>query len=108
MWLMTIIYFTIRPIFGQDIERLFPPPISYGAILSLVIGNGLFIYMFLLGSAQRGNWDLVKYGLLAPLYWLAMSAASVKALWQLVWRPHYWEKTEHGLHLPNTDSTEAA
>jgi hypothetical protein len=25
------------------------------------------------------------------------SIASYKALWQLIVKPHYWEKTEHGL-----------
>jgi hypothetical protein len=35
--------------------------------------------------------------LLLPVYYLLMSLAAYKALWQLVRRPHYWEKTEHGL-----------
>jgi hypothetical protein len=32
-----------------------------------------------------------------PAYWLMMSCAAYVALWQLATRPHYWEKTEHGL-----------
>jgi hypothetical protein len=28
-----------------------------------------------------------------------MSVAACKALGQLIWNPHYWEKTVHGLHL---------
>jgi cellulose synthase/poly-beta-1,6-N-acetylglucosamine synthase-like glycosyltransferase len=104
MWLLTIGYFAARSSVGEGIESLFPAPVYGMAIASLVLGNALFIYLYLVGSARRGNWDLVKYGLLAPLYWLAMSVASVKALWQLIRRPHYWEKTVHGLHL----QTEAA
>jgi hypothetical protein len=64
-----------------------------------VFGNLLFVYTFLLGSARRGNHDLIKYGLLAPFYWLMMSWAAGKALGQLIGKPHYWEKTVHGLHL---------
>jgi hypothetical protein len=30
-----------------------------------------------------------------PLYWLLISAAAYRALYQLVTAPHYWEKTEH-------------
>ena len=100
MWALTLFYFAARPIFGPPIEAVYPAPVFYAAVFTLLLGNGLFIYIFLLGSAQRGNWDLVKYGLLAPFYWLPMSVAAVKALWQLVRNPHYWEKTVHGLHLP--------
>jgi len=34
--------------------------------------------------------------LLYPLYLLLHSLASYKALWQLIFRPHFWEKTMHG------------
>jgi hypothetical protein len=30
-----------------------------------------------------------------PLYWLAISLAAYRALWQLGRAPFYWEKTEH-------------
>jgi cellulose synthase/poly-beta-1,6-N-acetylglucosamine synthase-like glycosyltransferase len=110
MWFMTASYFVARPVFGPAIESVYPAPVFYAAVTSLVVGNVLFVYTFLLGSARRGNWDLVKYGFLAPGYWLLMSVASVMALWQLVTRPHYWEKTVHGLHLdaPSTTTTAAA
>ncbi|MDE3059526.1 MAG: glycosyltransferase [Pseudomonadota bacterium] len=32
-----------------------------------------------------------------PFYFLLHSVASYKALWQLLFRPHFWEKTTHGL-----------
>ena len=46
---------------------------------------------------QRGYYDLVKYALLTPVYWLLMSLGAYKAFFQLLTRPHYWEKTDHGL-----------
>ena len=46
---------------------------------------------------NRGYYDLVKHTLLTPLYWLMMSWAAYKAAAQLIVKPHYWEKTEHGL-----------
>jgi cellulose synthase/poly-beta-1,6-N-acetylglucosamine synthase-like glycosyltransferase len=101
MWLLTIAYFVFRPVIGPAVEALYPPLIFYPAALTLLVGNLLFVYTFLLGSARRGNRDLIKYGLLAPLYWLMMSVAAAKGLWQLIVNPHYWEKTVHGLHLPH-------
>ena len=32
-----------------------------------------------------------------PLYWLVMTPAAWRALYQLLFDPHHWEKTEHGL-----------
>jgi cellulose synthase/poly-beta-1,6-N-acetylglucosamine synthase-like glycosyltransferase len=32
-----------------------------------------------------------------PFYWLLLSAAAWRALWQFVTAPYHWEKTEHGL-----------
>ncbi len=40
--------------------------------------------------------DLVKYAVLTPAYWVLMSIGAYKALVQLVQRPYYWEKTDHG------------
>lgn len=45
-------------------------------------------------------WKWRKMGnaiLFFPFYWLLHSIASFKALWQLIFRPHFWEKTTHGL-----------
>ena len=41
--------------------------------------------------------DLLTPVVLIPVYWLLHSAAAYKALWQLITKPHYWEKTLHGL-----------
>ncbi len=35
--------------------------------------------------------------LMFPAYWILHSIASYKALWQLVRKPHFWEKTSHGV-----------
>ena len=32
-----------------------------------------------------------------PIYWLLISAAAYRALWQFVTARFEWEKTEHGL-----------
>jgi hypothetical protein len=47
---------------------------------------------------RREYYAIVKYSLLAPLYWALMSAAAWKGFLQLFHKPSYWEKTIHGLH----------
>ena len=48
---------------------------------------------------------LTLAALLVPLYWVMMSIASVKAIWQLVVTPSFWEKTAHGLDADSQSET---
>ena len=99
MWFLTIAYFMERSSLGSFITSLYLQPILYLGIFTLVIGNFIFAYMYMIGVAERHQWSLVKYGFLTPFYWLMISAAAYYALWELIKRPFYWHKTKHGLHL---------
>lgn len=99
LWITTISYFMFRDSIGPSIEALYIDPVYYMAITSLVLGNFLFMYYYMIGCAKRGHWHLVKWVFLIPLYWVIGSIASYIALYQLIVKPHYWEKTNHGLHL---------
>lgn len=68
-------------------------------LVCLFAGNMVFIYATLLAAYRRGYYDLVKYALLAPVYWLLMSIGAWKGSIQLITRPNYWEKTRHGFDL---------
>jgi cellulose synthase/poly-beta-1,6-N-acetylglucosamine synthase-like glycosyltransferase len=92
-WLMTMTWFTMQP---EIISAMFPPVIFALGSLCLFVGNFVFVYLSVAGCAHRGYYDLVKYAVLTPLYWLLMSIGAYKALAQLITRPHYWEKTDHG------------
>jgi hypothetical protein len=67
------------------------------SLANLVIGNGLMIYVSMMGAFKRRRYLLVPWALLNPVYWLLHTIASYKALWQLITKPHYWDKTVHGL-----------
>lgn len=99
LWASTIGYFAFYRYLGPTIESLYPPLIFYLAGFSFVIGNFLYLYSYMIGCAKRGRWELIKYVYLIPFYWLLISLAAVKAVFQLIVRPHYWEKTHHSLHL---------
>lgn len=43
----------------------------------------------------RGQHRLAAHTILMPIYWLLISAAAYRALWQLAAAPYLWEKTEH-------------
>ena len=99
MWVITACYFLFRAKIGLFIESLFPGPILYIGAFSLIFGNFLYIYYYMIGASKRGYDSLVKYVFLVPLYWLGMSLSAWKAVYEIIVRPHYWYKTAHGLHL---------
>ncbi|MGI8419899.1 MAG: glycosyltransferase family 2 protein [Candidatus Levyibacteriota bacterium] len=99
MWFITLTYFIFRPFVGDFIESFFPAPVLYMGVFSLVVGNFLYLYYYMIGCAKHGHYDLIQYVFLVPLYWLTMSIASWIALYQLIVKPHHWSKTKHGLHL---------
>ena len=50
--------------------------------------------MSLRGTRHKGLW---RHVIFIPVYWLFVSAAAYRAVWQLIRAPFYWEKTEHGV-----------
>ena len=99
LWLTTIAYFSLYALVGPTIQSLFPPIVFYMAAISLVFGNFLYIYYYMIGCAKRKHFWLIKYVFFVPFYWVMVSIAATIAAYQLFVKPHYWEKTNHGLHL---------
>ncbi len=99
LWLLTISYFVLYAYVGPTIEALYPNIVFYMAATSLIFGNFMYIYYYMIGCAKCEHWSLVKWVFLIPVYWLMISIAATIALYQLIVKPHYWEKTIHGLHL---------
>ncbi len=56
----------------------------------------------LLAVRRRGYRFLLIQIPLMPLYWLLISAAAYRALWQFMTARFVWEKTEHGAQPPCT------
>ncbi len=69
------------------------------AVFSLVFGNFLYLFYYMIGVLKREQYALIKYVFFIPFYWLMISVAGFYALYQLIFKPHYWEKTTHGLDI---------
>jgi cellulose synthase/poly-beta-1,6-N-acetylglucosamine synthase-like glycosyltransferase/glycosyltransferase involved in cell wall biosynthesis/O-antigen/teichoic acid export membrane protein len=106
LWLVTLSYFTLRPLVGEAIEALYPQTIYYIALTTLVFGNFFYFYIYMIALAKTKRWELIKYVFLIPYYWLLASIAAVVAFYQLITKPFYWEKTTHGLNLPGASVEE--
>jgi cellulose synthase/poly-beta-1,6-N-acetylglucosamine synthase-like glycosyltransferase len=78
------------------------PPTAFGkwllgiGIFNLVAGYASAMALGAVAVARRGHARLALQGLLTPVYWLGVSFAAYRALYQLARDPYFWEKTEHG------------
>jgi len=104
LYLMFAITMIIGP---KEIAPYFPGWVLWVSVACLIAGNSMMIYVSMMGVFKRRRYRLVLWALLNPLYWLLHSLAAYKAVYQLIVKPHYWEKTAHGLTssvLTGTDS----
>jgi cellulose synthase/poly-beta-1,6-N-acetylglucosamine synthase-like glycosyltransferase len=87
------------------VTLLFPPVTYYACLIMFLVGTPFSIYVGLLLAQAIGKPHLWWAALLAPIYWVLQSVAALKAFYQLVFRPFYWEKTVHGLSAPPPTAT---
>lgn len=81
---------------------LIPAPLLPSWLLSFAAASLLYstatgVLKAAVGLRRSGYRRLLNAPLVMPLFDLLEGLAAWKALWQLVTRPHYWEKTRHGL-----------
>jgi glycosyltransferase XagB len=94
LWVLFVVSLLIP---ARVLDVMYPGWALWVGLFNLLIGNALMIYVSMMGAFFRQRYGLVIWSLLNPVYWLMHSIASYKALWQLIVRPHYWEKTTHGI-----------
>lgn len=99
MWLLLLGYIFFQTTLTPLYHILYPRPVLYLGSACLIFGNFFYLYIHLIGCLRRKQYSLMKWALLVPVYWLLMSIAACMALVQLIIKPHYWEKTQHGFHL---------
>jgi hypothetical protein len=90
------------------LSQFFPVWLLWTCLINFIIGNSVMVYVSMMGPYKRGTFNLSLWALLNPIYWILHSIASYKALWQLITKPHYWEKTEHGLTAHTSSGTEGS
>jgi len=66
-------------------------------VTSLLSGYASTIVLDVIGLRRRGLLRNAWVLILTPLHWLLLSVAAWRALFQLIYDPQRWEKTEHGM-----------
>ncbi len=108
MWMLVGVYILLHAFVIDAYHTLYPTPVLYMGTLCLIFGNFIYTYSHLIGCMKRSQYRLIKWTLLMPIYWAMGSIAAYIALYQLVFMPHYWEKTVHGLHLRKVSNASLA
>ena len=94
MWLISL---TLVFLPQWDVSYYFPGKVHDIALLNLYVGTLGIILLNVCSIISHKNWKLLFSAFTSPIYWLLMSAASYRALYQLIFSPSYWDKTQHGI-----------
>ena len=66
-------------------------------VTTLTMGYALSALLGFIGLSRRRLLGSAGYLILTPFYWILLSAAAWRAVFQLMSAPYRWEKTQHGL-----------
>jgi cellulose synthase/poly-beta-1,6-N-acetylglucosamine synthase-like glycosyltransferase len=93
-WLFYAIWVAAR---AANFDPLFPQALLFLCLFNLLAGNGAFTYLIMLAPIRRGWLNLIPFSFTLVAYWVLISVAAYRGLWQLVRDPYFWEKTQHGI-----------
>jgi cellulose synthase/poly-beta-1,6-N-acetylglucosamine synthase-like glycosyltransferase len=98
-WAFYLIWLALA---AASFDPIFPQSLLFLCLFNLLAGNGAFTYLIMLAPIRRGWLELIPFSFTLFGYWVLISLAAYRALWQLLRDPFFWEKTEHGLsrHTP--------
>lgn len=95
--LLLIIFLAYLIFDFSTIHTLFPDWVLFMSIFNLMVGNILMIYVNMMAVFKRRYYELILFAIANPVYWLMHSIAAYMGLYELIVRPFYWQKTNHGL-----------
>jgi len=87
----------ISEIILGNVRLFFPDWLVILSVFNFVIGNLMMIYVNMIAVFRRKAYSLMLFSLINPFYWLMHSISAYKGLIQLITKPFYWDKTNHGL-----------
>ena len=94
LWLLFLLSVTLSPAW---LDSLFQGPWGVLAAVNLFVINAVVGWLNLMACTYENRSKLVWWAFLNPFYWMLHSTASYMALYELIVKPHFWQKTNHGL-----------
>ncbi|HPP66451.1 MAG TPA: glycosyltransferase family 2 protein, partial [bacterium] len=94
-WLIALGYF----IAGNNLFPNLFISSTYLITYVLLLSNVIFILLNMMACLKRSYRYLLPEALISPIYWILISIGAWRGFLQLFTRPHFWEKTKHGLFV---------
>lgn len=96
LWIFFILWYVL-PLFGlAPIGFEIPNWLHIVGLINLIIGNGAYIIVHLYNAIKHHRYQLIVIAPFMPIYWLLISIASYRSIYQTIVTPYKWEKTQHG------------
>ncbi|MGQ3676603.1 glycosyltransferase family 2 protein [Xanthobacter sp. TB0139] len=96
-FLLLLLYDLSQGVVGLPCETSLEVVVSGLSYCTLLVGTLGAAFAVMMGWRRRGQSVRWRVVMTIPVYWVLASVATFNALVDLVWRPFYWKKTEHGL-----------
>jgi glycosyltransferase XagB len=94
------------PAFGANVWDALPPSLFALFIASMVAGQAVMISVAAVALHDCGRKKLLPWLLLLPYgYWPLGAVAAYRAVWEAIFRPFHWTKTQHGLATQGVEQT---
>ncbi len=93
LWGLTAVSLFAPSLFGS----LFLLPVQALCIFNLIVGNSAYLLLYVAACLKQKKYRALGLALTMPAYWVLISIAAWRGLVQLVTKPFYWEKTQHGV-----------
>ncbi|MDR3473512.1 MAG: hypothetical protein P4M09_17790 [Devosia sp.] len=87
----------IAAIIDRQVPFGIDDPLSLLETTILLIGYGGSLTLVVAGLLRLGQRRLLLQQALLPAYWVLHTIATFRAGHELLYRPHFWAKTAHGL-----------
>ena len=84
-----------------------PGPLLIAFFVSTALGQIVMVAMAGLALLDSGRARMLPWILTLPFYWPLGALAAYRAIAEVVYAPFHWNKTEHGLHLPEISRRKA-
>jgi len=96
IWLLAFFWWVSK---SRIILPELPEWLVFLSLANLVINfiSHWFMMFFCLRVRSEKSYKTIVFAITYPFYLIMHSIASYKGLWQLIVKPHFWEKTMHGV-----------